>query len=127
MIERAFAKRTARMQTVDKCNDQLARLEPIYKRLSEIKKDLRSARKSTEKMFEEKGNWRGEKYVAYRSAGSELDGICGDYYKQLDAAHDAINVKIGELRAARAEAISDIGILLGQIERWSIELNNNWN
>lgn len=127
LIDQAWEKRRKAQQTVDDCDKQLARLEPVYQKLSEIKSDFRKARADTREVFHEKGSWRGEKHTEFANAGSRLDDSCGSYYTQLDTAHDALNERIGELRATKREQILLIGTLLGQIERWKVDFQNATN
>ena len=112
---------------VDDCDKKIARLEPVYQKLGEIKDDFRSARKSTEEIFDEKGAWRGEKYTSFCNAGRVLDGACSDYYNQLDAAQDAVNEKIGELKAKKLEFIPLIGKLVAQISQLWVDFQNAAN
>lgn len=126
-IDAAKRKRTRYLKVVDDCDKQIARLEPVYRKLGEIKSDFRSTRKSTESIFDEKRQWCGEKHNSFCKDGDYLDSSCGDYYKQLDAAQDAINVKIGELKAKKRELIPLIGSLWGQIERWKVDIQNIGN
>ena len=111
-------------QTVADCNKQIARLEPVYKQLEEIKREYRSLRKATIDVFSEKGVWKGSKRDSFRELGDELDIVCGEYYKTLDAAHDVINVKIGELRAEKARKVLLLGDLFAQIEQWRVDIEN---
>ena len=112
---------------IDDCNKKIARLEPVYNKLSDIKSDFKKARRSTKDIFREKGEWRGRKYNSFCREGDSLDGSMGDYYRQLDIAHDAINSKIGELRAKKRELIPLLGSLLAQIEVWNAEKKNALN
>lgn len=114
-------------QTVADCEKKIARLEPVYKELGEIKDSFRGARKSTEAIFEEKGTWRGEKHTTFCNDGAALDDMYGNYYRQLDAAQDAVNTKIGELKEKKQELIPIIGSLLAQIEQLWIDFSNAVN
>ena len=114
-------------QIVEDCDKQIARLEPVYQALGEIKSDFRSARKSTKEIVERKGIWRGEKHTSFRNAGERLDDVCGWYYHRLDAAHDAVNSKIGELKAKKQELIPIIGDLLAKITQWTTAIKNMGN
>ena len=79
-------------------------------------------------LFKEKGQWRGEKYTAFCSAGEMLDESLEAYYTtKLDAAHDAINTEIGELQAKKRELAPLVGGLWGDIARWRAELKNLTN
>lgn len=126
-INNAWEKRRRYQQTVDDCDKQLARLEPVYQELADIKSDFKKARANTRQVFSEKGSWRGEKYTAFCTAGDMLDNSCGSYYAQLDAAHDALNRKIGDLKATKRELIPLIGTLWAQIEQWKIDIENAVN
>jgi len=114
-------------QIVVDCDNKIARLEPVYKALADIKSDFRSARKSTREIIEEKGTWQGEKHTSFCNAGDALDDICGEYYDLLDYAHDRINERISELRAKKRELIPIIGGLWAQIERWRVDIENALN
>lgn len=114
-------------QIVADCDKQIARLEPVYQALGEIKADFSSARNSTGEVFDQKGVWRGEQYSSFCRSGTTLDGTCGEYYKRLDAAHDAVNVKIGEYKAKKRELIPIIGSLWAQITQWRIDIENALN
>lgn len=127
LIKNAWEKCRQYQQTVDDCDKQLARLEPVYRELSDIKSDFKKARGNTRAVFSEKGSWRGEKYTAFRTMGDMIDDNCGSYYAQLDAAHDALNRKIGDLEATKRQLIPLIGNLLAQIEQWATEIENAWN
>lgn len=127
LIQKAREEYNRRKQTIADCEKQLDRLEPVYRKLSEIKSDFRKARASTREVFTEKGSWRGEKHTEFSNAGSRLDDSCGDYYNQLDKAHDLLNTKIGELKATKSEQLPLIGTLLGNIQRWTVELQNLGN
>ena len=113
--------------TVKDCNQKIDRLKPVYEALGEAKDEFRSARKSTERIFEEKGTWRGEKNTAFRAAGEGLDSACGTYYNTLDAAQDAVNEKIGELRAKKDELTPLIGKLKAQISQLWVDFQNATN
>lgn len=126
-IWNAQAKYAAYKQTVETCDKQIARLEPVYKELCQIKSDFRGTRKSTEQVFRDKGIWRGDKYTSFCNAGDELDAFCGEYYNRLDAAQDAVNEKIGELKAKKKELIPILGGLLAQIEQWRVDIENALN
>ena len=126
-IENAKRKRTGYLRVVDDCDKQLARLEPVYKELGDIKRSFRSIRKSTVEIICEKKKWCGEKYSSFCQDGDALDTICGEYYKTLDVAQDSINVKIGELKAKKRELLPLIGGLWGQIERWKVDIQNIGN
>ena len=58
---------------ISDCDKKISRLEKVYKELTAIKESFRSNRKQTKAIFKEKGNWRGEKYTSYCSAGEILD------------------------------------------------------
>ena len=126
-INNARYKRRQYQQTVDDCDKQLARLEPVYEKLSDIKSDFRKARSDTREIFNEKGSWRGETYTTFCRNGEMLDSNFGSFYNQLDAAHDALNRKIGDLKATKRELIPLIGKLWGQIEQWKVDIENAVN
>ncbi len=126
-INNAWYKRSQYQQTVDDCDRQLARLEPVYEKLSDIKSDFHRARSDTREIFNEKLSWRGETYTAFCAKGEMLDSGCASYFNRLDAAHDALNRKIGELKATKRELLPLIGQLWGQIERWKVEFENAVN
>lgn len=126
-IESARKKVDRYQQTIDSCNKQIARLEPVYRKLGDIKADFHSARKSTEEVFDRKDSWRGDKHTSFRQAGDALDGTCGEYYQRLDAAQDAVNKKIGELRAKKRELVPLVGDLLAQVAEWRVDIENALN
>ena len=126
-INNALEERRRYQQTVDDCDKQLARLEPVYRMLADIKSDLKKARANTREIFSEKGSWRGEKYTSFCVRGDMLDDSCGSYYAQLDAAHDAINKKIGDLKATKRELLPLIGKLWAKVEQWKIDIENAVN
>lgn len=113
--------------TIEDCDKKIARLEPVYRELSEIKSDFRKTRNKTEDVFEEKGTWRGETHNKFCSSGAELDDYFETYYKKLDAAHDAINRKIGELNAKKRDLVPLVGKILGRIEKLKVEIENAVN
>lgn len=113
--------------TVENCNKQIDKLIPVYQALGDVKNEFRNARKSTEDIFEEKGMWRGEKYTSFCRAGDTLDSTCREYYKRLDAAQDAVNKKIGELKAKKFELIPIINSLAAQIEDMKTDVENALN
>lgn len=127
LIKSADNKCKMYQRTIEDCDKQIARLKPVYQKLSEIKADFRNARKSTEGIFEEKGTWRGERYTSFCNAGAVLDDAYGEYYNRLDAAHDEVNRKMGELKAKKKRLIPLIGELAAQIELWSADIQNAGN
>lgn len=112
---------------ISDCDKKISRLEKVYKELTAIKESFRSNRKQTKAIFKEKGNWRGEKYTSYCSAGEILDDSYEAYYTKLDAAHDAINTEIAELKARKRELVPLVGGLWGDIARWRATLENIGN
>ena len=114
-------------KTVADCNRQIARLEPIYQKLGEIKSDFRRVRKDTEKTIEKKGTWRGKTHDYFCGLGSTMDITCGEYYKLLDTAQDAVNQQLGNLRAKRLELIPYINNLASQIEQGRVNVENALN
>ena len=114
-------------QIVNDCESKIARLKPVYQNLGEIKSQFKSARKSTENVFNEKGKWCGERYTAFCSAGSALDDACGEYYRRLDAAQDEVNRKIHELEAKKLEMIPIINNLYALIEQIEASVENTFN
>lgn len=109
------------------CDKQIARLEPVYRKLGELKENFRSARKSTENIFDEKGTWRGERYKAFCNAGEALDDTCKAYYQKLDAAQDEVNRKIGKLKGKKQEQILLVGRLMKQVTQWQVDIENALN
>lgn len=126
-IESAKNKRTRYQKIVRNCDDEIARLEPVYRELGAIKSDFSSVRKNTLQIIDEKRKWVGDKHNAFCQAGDSFDNVCGDYYRLLDAAQDAVNTKIGDLKAQKRELVPLIGNLWGQIERWKVDLQNIGN
>lgn len=126
-IWNAQTKMNSYQKIVDDCDDKISRLKPVYMQLGEIKNEFRNARKETEAFIQEKGKWSGEKFNSFSRAGSTLDALCGEYYHRLDAAQDAINVRIGEFEAKKLELVPIIGKLLSQISQWWIEFQNALN
>jgi hypothetical protein len=126
-ISNAKRQKDAHQMRVDECERQVRLLRNAYDELGKIKDSFRDTRKSIEKVFEEKGKWRGEKYNDFCKAGESLDNAYGRYYKNLDAAQDAVNTKISELVAERARRIWLIGELVAQINQWWIDIENLWN
>lgn len=114
-------------RTIEDCNRKIARLEPVYQELGNIKKEFKSAKKSTESIFEEKGNWRGEKQKSFYREGEILDDLSRDYYNKLDKAQDAVNTKIGELKAQKAKLFGIIGDLAGKIQQMWVAFQNALN
>lgn len=113
--------------TVNSCDKQIARLEPVYKELGTIKSDIHSTRKNTEAVIDEKRKWSGDRHTSFCKDGDLLDASFSDYYNQLDAAQDAINKKIGELKAKKKELVPIIGSLLKKIEQWKVDIQNAVN
>lgn len=113
--------------TVANCERQINRLQPVYQTLGELKSDYRYARKKTESVFRDKNSWRGERKISFCRDGDSLDHICGEYYSRLDAAQDAVNSKIGELRAKKLELIPIINNLVALIEEMRTEIENALN
>lgn len=113
--------------TVAKCNDKIDQLEPVYKRLKELKSSFRDVMKATEKTFEEKGNWRGEKYDTFCRAGESFYCTCEEYYEQIDTAMDNINTKIGELEGEKDRLIPLIGNLSARVEELKVSVENYFN
>lgn len=111
-------------QTITDCNDKIDRLKLVYDELTDIKDSFRKARKETQKTFLEKGTWKGEKYTSFCNDGDAVDSACQEYYTRLDIAHDAINTKIGELRATKRRLTPLIGGLWGDIAKWEAEIKN---
>ena len=127
LISQAKAKINKYKKTISDCDDKIDRLKPVYKELSEIKDRFKESRNSTKEIFAEKGTWRGEKQTAFRNAGDALDSSYKAYYQRLDAAHDAVNRKIADLKAKKRELTPLIGDLWGNITRWQAELQNLGN
>ena len=113
-----------RAAAIDK---QIDRLKPAATALGKLKDDFRIAQKSTRKVFEEKGNWSGEKYKAFCRDGEAVDAESDAYYKLLDKAQDDINTKITELEGQKRKVLGPVGDLLNQIAEWRTELKNAWN
>lgn len=126
-IQNAVDARSRYQRIVNDCNSKLARLEPVYRGLSDIKDSYNAAAKSTKNILREKGTWRGETYTSFCNAGDALNGSLESYYRQLDAAHDALNEEIGNLRATKRRLIPIIGDLWGQIENWRVDIENAVN
>ena len=114
-------------QNIQECERQIARLQPVKRQLGSIKGQFQSARKSTENIFEEKGKWAGEKYTAFCRAGAALDDACGEYYRRLDAAQDAVNTKIHELEAKKAEMLPLISDLFSMLHEAQAKAENALN
>ena len=112
---------------VDECERQIKRLKSVYDELGDVKDAFRHTRKSIEKVFEEKGKWRGERYKDFCTAGESLDNTYGRYYRKLDAAQDAVNTKIGELKAEKARRIWLIGELIAKVNQWRVDIENLGN
>ena len=127
LIQNARNQYNSYTRSISGYNNQIARLEAVYKKLAEIKSDYRRTKKATMEVFDEKGVWAGEKRAYFLYSGNELDIDLEGYYKTLDAAHDAINAKIGALRAEKAKMTPLLGNLLGQIEQWRVEIENMAN
>ena len=113
--------------TVDECDAKIDRLKPVYKTLGEIKSDILEERNTTASIIETKGTWTGEKHTTFCNDGDTLDSACSQYYDTLDAAQDAVNVKIGELTQKKQELIPLIGKLISQITEWKVEFQNAIN
>ena len=109
------------------CNHKIDRLEPVYSELGRIKRSFRTAQKSTGKIFDEKGIWRGEKYTSFCTAGDNLVDSLETYYKQLDSAQDAVNDAISNLKQEKLRLIPIVGGLLAQIEQFSTDVENVLN
>lgn len=120
-------KYRAYTQLLNDCNDKIDRLKPVYSELGRIKKSFRKARKSTGKIFDEKGIWRGEQYTSFCTAGNTLDDSLKAYYTKLDTAQDAVNEAISSLKQEKREMIPIIGGLLSEIEQWSTDVENALN
>lgn len=114
-------------QMLKECNRKIERLEPVYSELGRIKNRIRSAKKSTGKVFDEKGIWRGERYTSFCSSGDMLCDTLEAYYKRLDTAQDAINDTISGLKQEKLRLIPIIGNLLAQIEQLSVDVENALN
>ncbi len=127
MIYNAERQRETYQRRVNYCEEQIRRLRAVYDELGEIKDEFRQTRKSTERIFEEKGKWRGRRYQDFCNAGEKLDSSYGAYYRKLDAAQDAVNTKMGELLAEQSRLIPLIGGLVAQIQRWWIDIENLGN
>ena len=61
MIYNAERQRETYQRRVNYCEEQIRRLRAVYDELGEIKDEFRQTRKSTERIFEEKGKWRGRR------------------------------------------------------------------
>ena len=114
-------------QTVNSCDSQIARLNSVYKELGNIKSSFRSTRNDTEAIFKEKGTWRGESHTTFCNGGAELDGILGEYYRQLDVAQDTVNKRIAQLKAKKWELIPIINGLAAQIQDMKSDVENALN
>ena len=114
-------------QRLKDCNHKFDRLEPVYSELGRIKRSFRTAQKSTGKIFDEKGIWRGEKYTSFCTAGDMLDDSLETYYKRLDSAQDAVNEAISGLKQEKLRLIPIVGGLLAQIEQFSTDVENVLN
>ena len=114
-------------QTLNSYDRQIKRLDAVYKELGNIKSSFRSCRKNTEEVFKEKGSWQGETHTSFCSAGAELDGILGDYYRQLDMAQDEANKKKAQLEAKKWELIPIIRRLAEQIQEIKSDVENALN
>lgn len=114
-------------QTVNSCDNQIARLNSVYKELGNIKSSFRRTRNDTERIFKEKVAWRGEMHMTFCNGGVELDGILGEYYRQLDAAQDEVNKKIAQLKAKKWELIPIINSLVAQIQDLKSDVENALN
>lgn len=106
---------------------QIKRLQPVYDALGELKDDFRRTRKELEAVFDEKLTWSGDKHMLFRSKGNTLDVACRDYYNKLDMAQDAINEKIGELKAKKLEMIPYINTLAEEYQALKTEVQNALN
>ena len=99
----------------------------MYDELGDIKGKYQTARHAVNEMVETERFWHGEKRTKFVSDGTTLDSEFGAYYNTLDAAQDAVNTKIGELRKENSELIPIIGKLLGRINQWWAEYQNAEN
>lgn len=126
-IERANNTYDRYIKTIDNCNDQIARLQPVYDDLTQIKKDFRTFQKDTAKIIEDQRFWTGEQFNLFCQKGESLDDACRQYYLLLDQAHDAVNTKIGDLKAEKDRLVPLLGGLLGDIDKWWAELKNFTN
>lgn len=106
---------------------QIKRLQAVYDALGEIKDDFRITRKELEAVFDEKLTWSGDKHMLFRSKGDTLDVACRDYYNRLDTAQDAVNEKIGELKAKKLEMLPAINILAEAYQSLKTEVQNALN
>lgn len=123
-INSAKAKVNKYRTTTDNNNKKIDRLKKAYDELGDIKGRYQTARHAVNEMMETERFWHGDKRKKFLSDGVSLDGEFGAYYNTLDAAQDAVNTKIGELRAENSELIPIIGKLLGNINRWWAEYQN---
>ena len=114
-------------QTVKECDIKIERLNKVYNELGEIKGTFRRSRNDTKDIFEEKGTWRGDTHTSFCKAGDELDGICGNYYRNLDAAQDMVNKKIAELKAKKYELIPIINSLVALVQDMLSDIENAVN
>ena len=126
-VEEVLGWISSYQQTVKECEQKIARLKPVYQQLGSIKSQFQSVRKSTERTFAERGKWSGEKRTAFYSAGETLNSTCGEYYRRLDAAQDAVNRKIHELEAKKVEMIPIINDLYALIEQIKASVENAFN
>lgn len=113
--------------SADEYDNQIKRLQPVYDELGAIKDDFRRTRKEIEAVFDEKMTWSGDKYMLFRSKGNTLDTACRDYYNTLDIAQDAVNEKIGELKAKKLEMIPIINDLAADYQSLKTEVQNALN
>lgn len=112
---------------IESCDIQISRLNSVYKELGRIKSSFQGARNGTEDIFKGKGTWRGETHTGFCNSGSELDRVLGEYYKRLDAAQDAVNKKIAQLKAKKWEFIPMLNDLVAQLQDKKSDIENALN
>lgn len=106
---------------------KINRLKLVYNELGAIKSSFHAIKRKTEDVFHESDNWQGDRYKEFSKAGELLDETLNAYYKQLDAAQDAVNTKRAELRAENQRLIPIIGSIAAQITELLCNIQNDLN
>lgn len=126
-IENARQKYVSYKRIAEECDEKIARLVAAYNEISGLKKGFRKAQQQTEEIFEQNALWSGERNDSFCVSGAAINNALGEYYQQLDAVHDAINVRIGELRAEKYRVLDLAGVILTKISQWRVAWENATN
>ena len=119
-VSRLIAKRDQLSDTLNRLKDAKTALNNCCDYYSDVKRD-------TKKIVQADLSWKGEKYSSFSRQGNNLVLANQRYYDDLDAARDAINMKIAHLQDEIASELGLLGDLYALINDLTHKIENYLN